>query len=390
MKIYFVTRTYIMDDKVVNCANIRNRYVELLKERYNVIVVTPNYLDDIVKTGNGFICIPYSARSIDRYAERAGIYEDYLDSWTRKCIDYLKDVVTNEDIVFATSGGELACIKIADALKRKKGCKTIINFHDPINYTIINGKKTGGKYRNLHISRDKLAQKYIQTTDYIITSSDSYRKILENIYPNKKGQITNIYFGFINKANIQNRCKKVHKAIKMIYAGYMGIAQRAELIMRIWGNCEDVAIEYIGDASDKVKKMARRYPNVTLLPSMQHENFLQYMEKEADIGLVSLVGEEWGACVPSKIYDLINLEIPILAILPEGDAKDLINNGYGYAAGINEVEKHQENLLKIKSPKRYMEIVDNMRGKKRQWHMDVLFKEVYEVIEKVITMNDSF
>lgn len=388
MKIYYITSTYIMDSNVFNCGGIRNRYVELLRKRYEVIVVTPNYMDKTIKIGNGFICLPYHMRSIDRYLQRVGIYEDYLDSWAKDCIACLEKIVANQDIIFATTGGELAGVKIADEIKKRTKCRTIINFHDPINYTTVNGIKTGGRYRNLHVQRDRVARKYIQTADYIITSSDSFKKILEEIYPNKKGTISNIYFGYIDKVGRRDECRKPSGDIKMIYAGSMGMPQRAESIMEIWGSCENVRIEYVGSASSRIKNIAKKYPNVTISPSMQHEEYLKYMKAEADVGLVSLVGDEWGACVPSKIFELINLEIPILAILPDGDAKDLINNGFGFAAGINEPEKHQENLFKMRTPECYIEIVENMRREKAQWHMDFLFKKVEEIIEKVAVMDD--
>lgn len=373
-----------MNSDVIDCGNIRNRYVELLRKKYDVIVVTPNYVDTKIKNEDGFISLPYRNKGIDRYAERMGIYEDYLDSWARYCIEYLKNIVMKEDIIFATSGGELAGVKIANILKSKVKCKTILNFHDPINYTMVNGKRTGGKYRNLHISRDKLAKKYIQTADYIITSSDSYKKILENSYPEKRDYISNIYFGYIDEANVKRHDEKPHKNIKMIYAGSMGIPQKAESIMEMWGTAKNVTIEYIGNASRKVKKMAESYSNVRVIPSMRHDDLLKYMEMNADIGLVCLIGDEWGACVPSKIFDLINLEIPILGLLPDGDAQNLINNGYGLAAQLSDVSKNQENLAKLRNAEFYIKIVENMRCNKKYWHMDYLFKDVYTIIERVI------
>jgi len=49
------------------------------------------------------------------------------------------------------------------------------------------------------------------------------------------------------------------------------------------------------------------------------------MNVSIDVGSVSLFNDYLGACVASKIYEYINLEIPIISALPLDDGKDIIN-----------------------------------------------------------------
>ena len=63
---------------------------------------------------------------------------------------------------------------------------------------------------------------------------------------------------------------------------------------------------------------------------MPHNEFLKFMIENIDIGFVSLANDYLGACVPSKIYEYINLGLPIIGALPNGDGLDIINkNNYG-------------------------------------------------------------
>ena len=43
-----------------------------------------------------------------------------------------------------------------------------------------------------------------------------------------------------------------------------------------------------------------------------------------DIGFFSLADEKFAYATPTKLFDYINLELPILAAIPNGESKDII------------------------------------------------------------------
>ena len=73
----------------------------------------------------------------------------------------------------------------------------------------------------------------------------------------------------------------------------------------------------------------------------------EFMCENIDIGFLSLVKDYYGACVPSKLYEYLNLEVPIIAALPEGDALDIINTkSYGKACIYDDI-KGLKNIIKF-------------------------------------------
>ena len=60
---------------------------------------------------------------------------------------------------------------------------------------------------------------------------------------------------------------------------------------------------------------------------------------------MSLTNNYLAACFPSKIFEYINLGLPILGALPNSDAMDFINqNGIGKAFHFTEIEAMQDYL----------------------------------------------
>ena len=381
MKIYYITRSYNIDITIdTTCVGIRNDYVTNLRKKYAVTVVTPNYDHDEIVVRDDLILVPSNLQRYDHYFEVFGIYEDYLERWVKQCFDVMKDIITQEDVIFATSGGELACIKLAYMIKKHIGCKMVINFHDPVIYTIVNGKMIGGWK---HAPRERLMIKYASNSDYIITSSISYRDILKSKMPEISEKIENIYFGF--RGEFITRQKHIRTSrcdgVKLVYAGSMTDAQQAEVFMKLHGNKTGIQIDYVGVPSKTIKELADQYANISLLPQMNRDQYLEYMFDEADVGLVSLAGKEWGACVPSKIYELINLETPILGILPNGDAKDIINSGFGKASNRHDKRQCDRDLDFILNSDNRKVIAEKMHRCKREWSEGHFFRRVYEVID---------
>lgn len=340
-----------------------------------MLVVTPNYDSDIIQNEAGVIRIPYKLRRLDFCLERLGIYTDYLERWVNAAEKYLIDKIYQDDIIFAVSGGELGCIMLAARLKHHAGCKMIVNFHDPITATTINGKKSTVR---IHVNRDKALHEYLKYADSIITCSITHKTVLEKKY-HSIPCIHNVYRGYRNQQEI-SVSHVLHKPLHLIYGGTMSPIQSAERFIELFKGVEYVTIIYVGKASETIKKLAAQTKNVKLISSMPHDQYIKFMKEEADIGLVALRGVEFGACVPSKIFDLINLEIPILAILPDGDAKNLINNGYGVAYSGN--NKEEFNFLFTTLLGQYKTIKSNMHRDKSLWQMDVLFEDIYTIIEE--------
>lgn len=377
--IYFITRTFMEPENGKSCVLVRNAYVDFLKRYFHVMVVTPAYNGEDIINEN-YIKMSYKGGLMYSYMERIGLVEDYLDSWIDSSFDVMAMRVKSDDIIFATSGGELACIKLGSLLKKRTDCKLIVNFHDPIDYTYIGDKKICGAF---HISRENTILKYLSVVDYVITSSDKYREILEEKYNFLRNKIVNNYFGYIHKYKVDTdhpenmrRRRADGKKIRLVFGGSMNAPQGAEIFIHMLKGRKDIEIVYVGNANRKIKKAART-GKITVLEPMTHDEYLRYMTGNADIGLVSLAAEPYKACFPSKIYEYINLEVPILAALPDGDAKKIINEqGYGRAVAYGKVEELNEALDYIMA--HYDGIVERIQSDKSKWDMKNRISEVVD------------
>jgi len=380
LKLYYLTRSYYPYQKGGGSL-IRKGQVDFLKElNYDITVVVPNYGSSKLKVENRIILIPQTYNlKIASYLERLGFYEDYLDNWAKESFKYLKDKITKDDIVFATSGGELGMIKLASLLKKEINCKFIVNFHDPIAYSLVNGLKLNKKF---HISREKQEKKYLSNANLIITSSKINQKSLQNKYPNLKDKIINNYFGYINKIDLNSYSKENLTKLRIAYVGNMGNLQEPEILYKIYKklNSSNIEIYFIGNININRKLLEIRElndKNIKFIDFLPHNQFLEFMSKNIDVGFVSLTSDYLGACVPSKIYEYINLELPILGALPDGDGKDIINSkGYGKACRYDDLDALSK-AVKSLLDKEYLDTIKlNIIRDKDSWSMQNRIQEV--------------
>ena len=172
---------------------IRKAQVDgLMALGWDIAVVMPEYRKKTITIKDNITMIPmFGKQRILNWMQRIGLLEDYLDYWVNDAYEYMKNRVAKDDIIIATSGGELGMIKLGSLLKIKTNCKFIINFHDPIAYSLVNNLRLDNSF---HVSREKVEEKYIKYSDIIITSSNVHKNSLILKYPEISSKIVNIYF----------------------------------------------------------------------------------------------------------------------------------------------------------------------------------------------------
>jgi len=380
MKIWFLTRSLYPYQKGGG-GQIRLGQIEFLQKLgYKINTIMPNYKEDKLNIVNNITQLPLSYNiRIASYLERVGFYEDYLDKWVEEAYKYLEKKIKKEDIIFATSGGELGMIKLASLLKKEINCKFVVNFHDPIAYSLVNNLKLDKKF---HVSREKQEKKYLKNSDLIITSSKTNQQSLQNKYPNFKDKIINNYFGYIDKIDLSNYIKENFTKLRIAYVGNMGKLQEPEILYEIYKklNSSNIEIYFIGNININRKLLKIRElndQNIKFIDFLPHNQFLEFMSKNIDVGFVSLTSDYLGACVPSKIYEYINLELPILGALPNGDGKDIINTfEYGKAHKYDNIEELAKSMRSFLNPTYLKTIKANIIKDKDSWFMQNLVQKI--------------
>lgn len=390
-KIYYLTRSYYPYQKGGGPL-MRTGAVKYLKELgWDVTVVMPNYENKEFKIENNIWQIPFKGKHIQKLTslfERVGIYEDYLDKWVDNASEYLKNKITKNDIVFATSGGELGTFKLGSFLKNKINCKFVVNFRDPLDYSLVHGLKLNNKF---HITRERQEKKYLNNSDMIITSSKSYQQSLTNKYPQFKNRLKCNYFGYIEKLDTLDVREKKSEKLNIAYVGSMSDTQKPEVLYKAYERLENksnVEIYFIGDSKNYEPLSGIDDTRVKFIDFMPHDEFLKFMIENIDIGFVSLANDYLGACVPSKIYEYINLGIPMIGALPNGDGMEIINkNAYGLACRYDNIENIMKAIMEFSDKEYLKEIKNNIILDKDKWSMETKIKEIDKQLRGLFDEN---
>lgn len=381
MKIWYLSRTYLPDK--TGGALVRLAQVDFFRSQgVQVVVVAPNYDNHERAISADEIRLPYrkSTIRIDQTFERLGLYEDYLDRWVTKNLTLLKEQVAKEDCVFATSGGELGCIKLGSMLKDFVGCKLVVNLHDPVDYTRVDDRKINTLP---HVDREGQEHKYLQNADLVITSSETNRTSLISKYPGMASRIRCSYFGYITKADPQE--KKPSAKLTIVYGGSYDRNQSPELLAELVRGIENVEAHFVGNHSTykQLNSARKTQANCKFIAQLSYSDFLRYLSEHADLGFVSLASHYLGACVPSKMFEYINIALPIFGALPAGDAKEIINaQGYGVACGFDDMLAQRETLMRLAAQRSLLAgFRQKLLRERDDWHMPLLMKEVYQWLQ---------
>ena len=378
MKIWYLSRTYLPEK--TGGALIRIAQVDFFRSMgADVVVVAPDYSGHDGDVSESAIRLPYrkSRIRLDQILERFGLYEDYLDRWVDDNLALLKDRVREEDYVFATSGGELGCIKLGSCLKDRVGCKFVVNLHDPVDYTRVSGRKINAIP---HVGREGQERRYLANADLVITSSRSNQASLTEKYPEMAARIRCSYFGFITKAELREKAPST--GLTIVYGGTYDKNQSPELLAQVVHGLDNVEAHFVGNhAAYKPLDLARAsQQNCKFINQLSYPDFLRYLTDHADMGFVSLASPYLGACVPSKMFEYINIGLPIFGALPAGDAREIINtSSYGVACEFDNVRAQRKAILETAADKQILETYRQQILRDRDdWFMPARMREVYK------------
>ena len=370
-KLYFLAK-YISEN--LGGGMIRQKQIDHFRgQGVEVILVMPDWQASEVVVEDARIKIPIKGNlRFQLLKEYVGFAEDYLDPWTKKAYYYLRQILKPDDIMFASASGELSSLKLASILKAELGIRYIANLHDPLSFSIVNGRKFGTRP---HVSREKSERRYLANADLIITCSMTYCNALKNKHPEFSDRIINSYFGFTNKAKLSSKKKHSNK-LRIAYGGTYFRNQSPEILADVAAELDEVEIFYIGNHG--TYKPLHYFKNRCIfVNTMQNNDYNRFFIENIDVGFVSLSKDFLGACVPSKIYEYINLGLPILGALPEGDAKNIINEcGYGIAVDFNKNNEIKQAIHDLMNRDKYLYFQNKIMQDRAYWSMERHLNEI--------------
>lgn len=376
-RIYYLARFI---NKNLGGGLLRLKQVELLRQSgFETVLILPNYESAEMIVEDDCIQIPFNGnQKIELLKQHLGIVDDYLHSWEADAFKYLSGRVSRGDIVFASASGELSCLKLASRLKTACGSRYVANLHDPLDYSKVNGQRFGDRP---HISRERTEHKYLSNADLIITSSQTYQEVLGAKYPEIAPRIINNYFGYPEKIELQDR--KPGAKLRIAYGGSYQSTQSPEILAKAAVDLDGVEVYFIGNHKTYQPIQAFR-DKFTLIDSMEHQDYLNFMTENVDVGFVSLASDYLSVCVPSKIFEYLNLGLPMIGALPRGDALNMINDRqYGLAEYFADTDKIRKNIVSLCDPANQERFRENVLRERDLWEMKNQFNEVIDVLKEM-------
>jgi glycosyltransferase involved in cell wall biosynthesis len=353
--------------------------VEHLNRYFNVKVITVGSHTECINEVE-VIGVPFNHNQrLMFWRERIGFIEDFLLPWAKSVYEYLVDKVTSNDVIFCTTGGELSTIIIGYWLKKHIGCPYVVNFRDPLIYSKVNGIKIDKKF---HVSRERSELKYLSIADLIVTSSKSNEESLKCKYPHLEDRILNNYFGFVDECKVTST-KSSEDILNLVYGGRFGPLQAPEIFAKACMDVKNVNLYFIGDYTS-YKPIWPYTDKFIFLKQMEHSEYQDFLIKHIDVGLLSLSSDYLGACVPAKFYEYINLGLPMLGALPNGDARQLINEKkYGFSCDYRAVEEVRKGIYKFQKKIFLNSCRNNIMADRLAWSMETLIQELVNKIKSL-------
>lgn len=381
-KIFFLTRSYIGFNKG---GGPRARYfqVKLLEKiGYEVIVVLPDFKSNQIKKENNLILIPgkFNPRITYQLAI-IGIIPDYLNNWVKNAYNYLKNVISKEDIIFATTGSEIGTLHLGYLLSKNTFAKLIISYHDPIQNTSINKKFYK---KQILKTNERIEKKVLQKADLIITSSKSQENYLRAKTPNTDSyKFRTIPFGYFEPSEKANNAPYNPEKIIFGYGGSMGSSQRFETVLNFFTHAKNHELWLFGQYENK--HLYNKYPNIKFHNWVSQKEYNEIFLTKINIGIACLCDPAYSVCIPSKIYDYINLNIPIFGFLYPGHAKEIIkNNSFGVVISPNSTVNHfKEAISLFEDYDTLIKYQRNLSKQKDKWY----FYKIWSILPKTINSH---
>lgn len=172
----------------------------------------------------------------------------------------------------------------------------------------------------------------------------------------------------------------------ILYSGNIGHGSNIESLMTLAESLKDnkdILFLFIGEGmlKDSMLEQAKKakLDNVRFMPYQPFEK-LSHSLSAGSLNVVSVSDKAANNCIPSKTFNLLNVEIPILAISKkESVLANLIEtNGLGGVYAHNQIEEMGNFILKMKEDKMsYNEMKQNIRKTKENYSKK-LAKKFYE------------
>ena len=208
--------------------------------------------------------------------------------------------------------------------------------------------------------------KYFSGATNLFTISNGMAKTMSQYCDLKKIKVIHLWPPVFDEANIERSNNKfilshsLSDKFIVMYSGNIGVGHHVEILVEVAAllrDRHDIIFTIIGDGFNKplVENKIRDYQlqNCLVLP-MQETELFQHSSRAGDIGVVSVSKDMASLMIPSKTYNIINNQIPVLCITEgKSELSELVSNyNIGKCFAPSQIEEIAEYIVALKQDER--------------------------------------
>ena len=300
----------------------------------------------------------------------SGLLPCYYLNWAWSVVSRGSELIGDRGVIFAVYP-VFSDLVAGWYLSRRHNCPLVLDFRDDFSAVMSRGwrRVLAPLYRWLESRLLRSARRVTVTTDHLKDAlvlrhglDERHVSVVHNIVPRFEGL---------------RRCRNSgdERDVRVVYAGAISAIQRPEILLRAYRKLCDsrpdlgrrVRVEIYGPESIYFRLRMKQHfgEGCHYYGFVPHDELVEKLA-DADIGFFSLADSTFAYATPTKLFEYVELGIPILAALPPGAARTLIEeNDIGMVADpgdINGLAAHLAGLADQPDLRRRFEAnVEHMR-----------------------------
>lgn len=371
-----VNRTYLVkylaeagwDVEVISCANPHGFIRNFQKDPSLLNIIPENVTLHPIK---GTYWGPLGG-----IAELLGITNDSFSNWIRPVLKKANTIIQQPGFIYAVVP-PITNAKIAANLAREKRLPLVIDFRDDV----------------FNLDPDIVKQ---ATT--IIASTQASLEGMQNYYNLEPDNGVVIYNGYASDIiHKQFTPQPTKDQLKIVYAGLLNLDQDPLMLAKAIQHLEQkyphtkgkVSVDYYGPENYYTRLFLRKYlsDNIRFLGYVSFQKALQAIAR-ADLAYTSLKDEKKAYCIPSKVFQYIAMEVPILAVGPGGELQKFISvHQLGRYSLSDDIDSQAEDIYYfLQNRANRQKIVDTIQKEKPQFAMQA---QVSKLSDHLKSLSES-
>ncbi len=302
--------------------------------------------------------------------------KDPFPSWIEPAIRQGEKIISKRGIIYAIAP-PVTNVKVAAKLAKKAGLPLVIDFRDD-DFT--------------------LNKRHVQQAESIIASTKRSLKNMLEFYAvdSQKGEV--IYNGYAVKTSSTKKIRKDNE-LTIIYSGLLNHSQHPIMLIKALRNMEErypetkgkVKINYYGPRNYYTSLFLKRYLN----QKIQFHGYIPFQEvlkkiEQSDVAYTSLT--KWNEyCIPSKVFQYISMNTPLLGTGPYGALSDFITkHNFGKFSHWQDIDAQTDDIYSFLLDKHsYNTIVNNLANKSSNYSMKTQACNLDIHLQKILKANDT-